>query len=379
MNVFCLQTLSLFASFTLLQDLDRLLVHFDCLGSLDLLLLGALNLDGFLLHFLLSEELVLVGNESLDVTRLVFFIVLVDLVALRLTLGFITSRSLTANHAFVTDFLLFVDAWRKTALFKFLACLLLLSLAYLSFLAISLIINLALTLSHVDLGLIVLIVLVHDHVVVGDQQVSTLLIVELLDELIVSVVEVLRALHAITLDGLHLLAVRDRSRFLQAAALILCTAIFFFLFQNAVGYARILRRHIRLGSGLVDVHAGVLGTRLLDQLSLTLKEVVVVRASQAAAGRLAIALLRQPAKRVISIVDTRIIHKTSAATLLDVQVVGCGHVGTTVSCSLRRSAPLTSRTGVSMLINISEVIILGEVVVIVVLLLLLLVSLLSIS
>lgn len=266
-----------------MQDLDRLLVHFYRLGSLDLLLLSALNFDSLLLHSLLGKELLLVSNESLDVTRLLFFTVLVDFVAIRLTLGLITSRRLATHHALIAVLFLSVDAWRKTALLKFFACLLILSLAYLCLLTCSLVINLALTLSHIDLDFEVLVVLVHDHVVVWDEQVGTLLIVKLLHKLIVRVVEVLRALHLVTLDGIQLVAVGDRSwpLYLLALVIILCAIIFFGLFENAVGYAGILRRHVLLGRSLVEVHAGVLGTRLLDQLALTLHEVAVVLTSHA--------------------------------------------------------------------------------------------------
>lgn len=206
-----LHSLSLETCLTLLQDLYTLFVDFDSLVCLQLIFCIALSLHSILLCFLLSKELLLVSDESLDVTRFILFVVLIDLVAISDTACLITSSCLAADSALVTDLLLAIDARRKTTFLKLLTSLLFLCFSDLGFLSRPLLLDLALARSDVDLDLIIFIIFVHDHVIVRDQQVGALLVVELLYELVVSVVEVLGTLHYVILHISKLLTVRDGS------------------------------------------------------------------------------------------------------------------------------------------------------------------------
>ena len=240
-----LQALCFKSSLALLQDLQRLLVYLTRLSNSQCLLVSYLSLPGFLFHALLGQELLLVGNECLDVTWFIVFVaVRVLLVALGRLAACVTTSRLTAQDALVADLLLAIDSWSKAALFELFASLLFLRLADLGFLARPLLLNLALTLIDVDLGLVVLVVLVHDHVVSGDEQIGSFLVVELLDQFIVGVIEVFRTFHNVSSHVLQLLSVSDRRRSLQLAANLRwldLSVILFGLLLDAVMDTRVLR------------------------------------------------------------------------------------------------------------------------------------------
>jgi hypothetical protein len=95
--------------------------------------------------------------------------------------------------------LLFVDLGRKAALIHFLLLLFLERLPYLELLFVGLLLNSSLLLIDIDHDLILHIVLVHVHVLLGDEQVCALFLVELFYQFVVSLIKVLRLLNCVQL------------------------------------------------------------------------------------------------------------------------------------------------------------------------------------
>ena len=184
----------------LLQQLHALLVDLGHLLPLPLLLLDHLRLPKCFLGSLHVQELVLISYKRVDVSDpiglvsifIVVFHLLLNDIMVRQSL-----RHSTASHALL---LLGEDLWREAAFLHLTLLLLELGNSYLLFLPQHLLLHASLLIVHVNLDFVLLLELVHKHVFLRDHEVGSFLVIELLNELIVSLVEVFRALDLVLLQ-----------------------------------------------------------------------------------------------------------------------------------------------------------------------------------